>query len=195
MPQKLWPLIAVAAMLAVAASPAGAASIYRGCDAAQWGTSPCWNPANPADVAVMHRCPNWTNRHTRAFDPDEGSYQGFVKIRSTVSCKLAYKLMNDRAGAGLGAFYPAAGWYWYFGYSDVGGVWHRGVEELIRGLHVARTNEPIQPSNTWNKPATMLEHDLITYDEEELIDCSTVPNKAYVHCVNVTLASYNGVRL
>lgn len=93
-----WPLIAVVAILAAAASPASAASIYRGCDAAQWGTSPCWNPANPADVAAMHPCPSWTNRHTRAFDPDEGSYQGFVKIRSTVSCKLAYKLINGRTG-------------------------------------------------------------------------------------------------
>jgi len=194
MPQKLGLLIAVAAIFAVAASPASAASIYRGCDAPQWGTSPCWNAANPADLAATHPCPTWTNRHTRAFDPDEGSYQGFVKIRSTVSCKLAYKLINDRTGGGAG-FYPAAGWYWWPGYSNVGGVWHRGAEALIRGLHIARTNEPIQRSSTWNKPATMLEHDLITYDQEELIDCSTVPNKAYVHCVNVTPASYAGVRL
>lgn len=189
-----WPLIAVVAILAAAASPASAASIYRGCDAAQWGTSPCWNPANPADVAAMHPCPSWTNRHTRAFDPDEGSYQGFVKIRSTVSCKLAYKLINGRTGGGA-AFYPAAGWYWWPGYSNVGGAWHRGAEALIRGLHIARTNEAVPAPLNWNSSSDMLEHDLITYDQEELIDCSTVPNKAYVHCVNVTPASYAGVRL
>ncbi len=188
-------ICALIALIVCISSTASAASIYRGCDAPQWGTSPCWDSANPADVAAMHPCPNWTNRHTRGFDQDKGSYQGFVKIRSTVSCKLAYKLINDRTEGGGAGFYPADGWYWWTGFSNVGGSWHRGAEALFRGLHIARTNEPVQPSGTRNKPATMLEHDLITYDEEQLVDCNTVPNKAYVHCVNVTPASYAGVRL
>jgi hypothetical protein len=188
-------ICAVIALIACISSTASAASIYRGCDAPQWGTSLCWDSANPADVAAMHPCSDWTNRHTRAFNQDEGSYQGFVKIRSTVSCKLAYKLINDRTEGGPEPFYPAEGWYWYSGYGNVGGTWYRGAEALFRGLHIARTNEPVQPSGTRNKPATMLEHDLITYDQEELVDCNTPLNKADEHCVNVTPASYAGVRL
>jgi hypothetical protein len=195
MPPKLWLIVAVAATLAVAASPASAASIYRGCDAPQWGTYPCWDPANPADVAAMHPCPNWTDRHTLAFSRDTGGYGGFVKIRSTVSCKLAHKLIYDRTTGGAG-WYPAEGWYWWPGYDNVGGSWHRGAKFVIRGLHIARSNEPTGPASLhWNPYSTMLEHDLITYDEETLVDCSTVPNKASVHCVNVTPASYAGVRL
>jgi hypothetical protein len=41
----------------------------------------------------MHPCPMWTDRHTLAFNRDTGAYDGFVNIRSTVSCKLVRKLM------------------------------------------------------------------------------------------------------
>ena len=188
---KLWPLVAAAAILAVVASPTSAASIYRGCDPPQWGTYPCWNPANPADVAAMHPCPMWTDRHTAAFNSDTGGYDGFVKIRSTVSCKLTHKLMYDQATGGAG-YYPAGGMYWWPGYG-FGGRWRQGRKELFRGLHIARTNEPTAPSaqQHWNVHSTMLEHDLITYDRETLTDCSMVPNKAYLPCVNITPASYS----
>lgn len=190
MRHKLWLLVAVAAILAVAAPQASAASIYSGCDAPQWGTSLCWDTSNLADVAAMHPCPMWTDRYTVAFNRDTGAYDGFVKIRSTVSCKLAHKLMYDRTVGGAG-FFPAGGWYWWPGFDNVGGFWRREAKELVRGFHIARTNERVGDSM---RP-TMLEHDLITYDTEGLSDCSTVPNKAYVHCVNVTPASYAGVRL
>jgi hypothetical protein len=193
MPQKLWLIVAVAAMLAVAASSANAASIYRGCDAPQWGTYPCWDSANPADVAAMHACPSFTDRHTELFTADTGYYNGFVKIRSTVSCKAADKLIVEATG--ISGWYPLDGWYWWEGFGHVGGSWHRGRKLLIRGLHIARSNWPTT-SRHWDVATTLLEHDLITYDNETLIDCSTVPNGIYVpRCVNIRPASYARVRL
>jgi len=190
MPLKLWPLVAVAAIVAVAASPASAASIYHGCDAQQWGTALCWDPSNPADIAAMHPCPMWTDRHTPAFNQGTGAYVGFVKIRSTIGCKLAHKLIYDRGAGGVVGYYPAAGWLWWPGFNNVGGHWRDGPRELFRGFHIARTNERVGHSSIH---PTMLEHDLITFDTEELIDCSTVPK--VVHCINVTPASYAGVPL
>lgn len=187
----LWLIVAVAALAALAASSASAASIYRGCDAQQWGTYPCWDPSNPADVAAMHPCPLWTDRHTPRFIQSTGVYVGFVKIRSTVNCKLADKLIYDGLGQG-GIYLPAGGWYWWTGYDNVGGTWRQGVKELVRGRHIARTNWPTAQASDWNSSSTMLEHDLITYDEETLVDCGTVRNKALFHCVTVTPASYAG---
>jgi hypothetical protein len=180
-------IVAVTAIATVAASPANAANIYTGCDPKQWGTLLCWNPSNPGDVAAMHSCPMWTDRHTRLFSGVTGAYNGYVKIHSTVSCKLAHKLMTFRSASGAG-YYPAGGWYWWPGFGS-GGFWRRLPKEVQYGFHIARTNER-QGSSA--KP-TMLEHDLVTYDVEGLVDCSKVPKA--VRCVNVTPASYAGVRL
>lgn len=180
-------VIVVAAVLIMAA--VSGASITSGCDAKQWGTGTCWAPG--ASAAPRHTCPDFNDHNTVRFDEYSGSYQGFVKIRSTVSCRAARRLILDWDVDGFEGFYRLDGSFWTPGIG-YGTSWRRRSNPellLVRGFHVARTNWLSSQTSAPNP--LYLEHDLVTWTIEELWDCRKVPEG--VHCTTVTPAFYRDV--
>lgn len=203
--------VAAIAAIAVAAGGGLASSalarsgpIDHGCNSKQWGVGICWNPDVP--LAPMHSCPNFTDRHMRndnnypRYDKWTGDYNGYVKVRSTVDCRFAHRVIVNT----YGGWNPIGGWFWWAGYgrdsqwNGSNGAW------LIRDEHVARTNEqagtpghPLPPNTP--KPAPIyLEHDLVIVDVERLRDCKARdPHELRYqpNCRDLTAADYRGVRL
>lgn len=140
----------------------------------------------------MRSCKSFTDRHVRGYyQPDVGYYDGFVKIRSTVKCSVARRLILDRQG-GQGWYWVDRS-YWWTGYGD-GGVWygrqHHGPRWTVLelGLHVARTNLDQSAASPNPTSEVQLESDIVTWDIETLRDCAQV----HAICHTLTPSMYNG---
>jgi hypothetical protein len=198
--------IAAASMLGLAASSADASP--PGCM-----SGVCRDPAAPTVPA--HSCANFNSKNYFPLQNIDltGGYLGFLNVRTTISCGLAERIIDQSSERYAGTiWHPFGAWRWLYG-GQLGTQAYRDGKPLqfIRDLAAASLNWPQSDSMTTPDPLYQ-EQDYVTWDQEDLRDCQAITywartgNKADIEanaiavkdCMttsgNITPAFYRGVK-